>query len=60
MLSGNDNLSIPAKLCFSEHNSSVEWLRGGPTRTRTWNQRIRLFRRFPYGADYLFTRSLRW
>ena len=29
---------------------------GGPTRIRTWNQRIRLFRLFPDGADYLFTR----
>ena len=28
---------------------------GGPTRTRTWNQGIRVLRRFPPGADYLFT-----
>lgn len=28
---------------------------GGPTRTRTSNQGIRVFRRFPFGADYLFT-----
>ena len=30
-------------------------IRGGPARTRTWNQGIRLFQRFPFGADYLFT-----
>jgi hypothetical protein len=32
--------------------------RGGPTRIRTWNQGIRVFRRFPSGADYLFTLRL--
>lgn len=32
---------------------------GGPTRIRTWNQGIRVFRRFPSGADYLFTLRLR-
>ena len=31
---------------------------GGPTRIRTWNQGIRVFRRFPSGADYLFTLRL--
>jgi hypothetical protein len=33
---------------------------GGPTRTRTWNQGIRVIREFLPGADYLFARSLRW
>ena len=31
---------------------------GGPTRTRTWNQGIRMTRPFPAGADYLFTLSV--
>ena len=30
---------------------------GGPTRIRTWNQRIRVLRLFPGGADYLFTHN---
>ena len=33
---------------------------GGPTRTRTWNQRIHVLQRFPLGVDYLITRNLRW
>ena len=33
---------------------------GGPTRTRTWNQRIHVARSFRPGVDYLITRSLRW
>jgi hypothetical protein len=32
---------------------------GGPTRIRTWNQGIRDPRKFPPGADYLFTHSHR-
>ena len=36
-----------------------ESLLGGPTRTRTWNQGIRSTRRFPPGADYLFTPGFR-
>jgi hypothetical protein len=35
-------------------------LENGPTRTRTWNQGIRVIRGFLPGADYLFARSLRW
>ena len=33
---------------------------GGPTRTRTWNQRIHAARCFRTGVDYLITLSLRW
>ena len=33
---------------------------GGPTRTRTWNQRIHVTRRFRGGVDYLITLSIRW
>jgi len=31
---------------------------GGPTRTRTWNQRIHVSRNFHSGVDYLITRSI--
>ena len=35
----------------------AEVLGGGPTRTRTWNQRIHVAQDFRLGVDYLITLS---
>ncbi len=45
-------------VCENAAKSRRRLRRYGPTRIRTWNQRIRVFRMFPPGADYLFARSL--
>ena len=49
---------------FKHSNTTVSDNRGlvvgGPTRTRTWNQRIHFVRNFRSGVDYLITLSLRW
>lgn len=49
---------FPRKLANSGYLAVFTGLFGGPTRIRTWNQGIRVFRRFPSGADYLFTLRL--
>jgi len=41
------------------HTLALAWS-NGPTRTRTWNQGIRVIREFLPGADYLFARSFCW
>src|SRR6185437_187558 len=47
-------------LWFPAHIDNWGLGKNGPTRTRTWNQGIRVIREFLPGADYLFARSLRW
>ena len=49
---------FPAAFRTPTDNLGLE--NGGPTRTRTWNQRIHVARRFRAGVDYLITLSLRW